>query len=446
MAATMQDADPHQAAACKLTAKLSEAGFRAFLAGGCVRDAIRGKTPSDYDVATDARVEQVAELFPGAKLVGAHFGVAIVRFDDFEFEVATFRSDGSYGDGRRPDTVEFSTPEHDAQRRDFTMNGIFFDPIAGEYIDHVGGQEDIKAELVRAIGDPSARFGEDHLRMLRAVRFAARFGFEIESGTWEAIQSGAPLIAKISAERTRDEVSKILLDKNKVRGFDLLVESGLMAQIVPEILDLKGCEQPPQFHPEGDVFVHTRLMLSLLEVEQPSLALVWSVLLHDIGKPATYTFEEGDRIRFNGHDKVGAEMAEAILRRMKYPNELIDDVCVMVANHMVFKDVQKMRTSKVKRIMARETYRDEMELHRVDCLGSWGGLDNYEFMHAKEEEFANAPIIPPRLVDGRDLLDLGWKAGPAMGETLREIQDLQLEGKLTTKEEALEWLAKNAKP
>jgi poly(A) polymerase len=305
----------------------------------------------------------------------------------------------------------------------------------------VGGREDIDAKIVRAIGDPNARFAEDHLRMLRAIRFAARFGFEIEPETWAAIKVGAPLLKKISAERTRDEMSKILLDDNRVRGFDLLVESGLMEQIVPEILVLKGCEQPPQFHPEGDVFVHTRLMLSLLELDAPSLALVWSVLLHDIGKPATYTFEEGDRIRFNGHDKVGAEMAEVILRRMKYPNELIDDVCIMVLNHMVFKDVQKMRTSKVKRMMARGTFSDEMELHRVDCLGSWGGLDNYDFLNTKAEEFANAPIIPPRLIDGKDLLERGWHAGPAMGKTLREIQDLQLEGKLATKEEALGWLA-----
>ena len=420
--------------------RLQDAGQTAYFAGGCVRDQLRGVAPADYDIATDATPEQVVDLFPNARLVGAHFGVVIIREGEHMFEVATFRNDGSYLDGRRPEQVEFSTPEEDAQRRDFTINGLFFDPVADRLIDYVDGERDIEAGVIRAIGDPDARFGEDHLRLMRAVRFAARFGYEIDPGTWSALLEHAPSLARISAERIRDEFSAILLNGHRVRGFDLLVESGLMAHVIPEILDLKGCEQPPQFHPEGDVFVHTRLMLSLLEGE-PSLPLVLSVLLHDIGKPATYSYdEEAGRIRFNGHDKVGAEMAGRILRRLKYSNEVVGAVFAMVENHMVFKDVQNMRTAKVKRFMARPTYRDEMELHRVDCLGSWGGLDNYEFLHAKEEEFANEPIIPPPLITGTDLIERGWERGPAIGETLRRVQDLQLEGGLKSREEALAWL------
>ena len=390
----MSDPERIRRAACDVVECLQAKGHVAYFAGGCVRDAIRGEHPEDYDIATDATPERVVELFDRVKLVGAHFGVCLVTEQGHKFEVAAFRCDGNYQDGRRPEGVVFSTPEDDAERRDFTINGIFFDPVADDYIDFVGGQKDIADGVVRAIGAPDERFGEDHLRMLRAVRFAARFGYEIETGTWHAMRENAPQLARISAERVRDEFSKIMLDSNRVRGFDLLVESGLMRFIIPEILALRGCEQPAQFHPEGDVFVHTRLMLSLLEGE-PSLPLVLSVLLHDIAKPATFTHEEGDRIRFNGHDKVGAEMAREITRRLKYPNEIVGEVEAMVLNHMVFKDVQHMRTSKLKRLMSRETFQDEMELHRVDCLGSWGGLDNYEFLRDKEVEFANAPIIPP---------------------------------------------------
>ncbi len=420
--------------------RLQGAGHVAYFAGGCVRDALRGAEPSDFDIATSARPQQIVELFERTREVGAHFGVVLVIVGGHEIEIATFRTDGSYGDGRRPDSVEFSSPEEDAQRRDFTINGLFADPLAGGLIDFVGGKADLDAGIVRAIGNPAERFAEDHLRLLRAVRFAARFDFEIEPATWDAMCAGAETLAKISAERLRDEFSKILLDANRVRGFDLLVDSGLMAQLIPEILDLKGCEQPPQFHPEGDVFVHTRLMLSLLE-DEPSLPVVLAVLLHDIGKPATYSYDEKDqRIRFNGHDKVGAGMAAKILKRLKYPNGISDAVVAMVDHHMVFIDVQKMRTAKLKRFMARDTFSDEMELHRVDCLGSWGGLDNYDFLNTKAEEFANEPIIPPPLLDGRDLMRIGWKPGPGLGRILTEIQDRQLEGTLTTREAALEWL------
>ena len=422
---------------------LTAAGHQALLAGGCVRDSLLGKEAKDYDVATSARPEQVIELFPGALTVGAHFGVVIVRHSGHHFEVATFRTDGSYSDGRRPDSVAFATAEEDANRRDFTVNGLFLDPIKNEVIDFVGGRVDLDGRILRAIGDARQRFAEDHLRLLRAIRFSTVLGFEIESQTWAAIVELAPRIASVSAERVRDELTKILLHPQRLRGFDLLVESGLMQVVLPEILVLKGCEQPPQFHPEGDVFVHTRLMLSLLP-EVVSLPLVLSVLFHDIAKPATQTMDDTGRIRFNGHDKLGAEMTDVILRRLKFPNHAIAPTVEAVTHHMIFKDVPKMRTAKLKRFMARPTFEDEMQLHRVDCLGSKGDLSNYEFIRTKQTEFANEPLIPPPLLSGRDLIQQGWKAGPELGRILDAIQTLQLEGQLHTTEDAMAWVRENA--
>ena len=433
----------NKAAAIDIIGKLQEKGHIAYLAGGCVRDMLRGETPKDYDIATSALPEEITSIFTKTREVGVHFGVVIVIVNNQAFDVATFRNDGSYKDGRHPEEVTFSTPQDDTARRDFTVNGIFFDPISEKYIDFVEGKSDIDKKVIRAIGEPNLRFQEDHLRLLRAIRFAARFDYEIEAETWNSIKSNASGISKISKERIRDELTKILLNENRVLGFDLLVESGLMEHIIPQILQLKGCEQPPQFHPEGDVFVHTRLMLSLLK-DAPSIELVLSVLLHDIGKPATYSFdEEADRIRFNGHDKLGAEMSEQILRDLKFSNSIIEDVVQMVANHMTFKDVQKMRQSKLKRFMSRSTFNDEIELHRVDCLGSWGGLDNYDFLNKKMVEFANEPIIPQPLLTGKDLIELGWSPGPDLGQTLNSVQDMQLEGKLNSKDEALDWVKSN---
>ena len=435
--------DSNKAAAVEIIGKLQEEGHIAYLAGGCVRDMLRGEIPKDYDIATSALPEQITSIFSKTREVGVHFGVVIVIKDNQAFDVATFRNDGSYNNGRHPEDVTFSTPEEDTARRDFTINGIFFDPISQKHIDFVNGRSDIEKKVVRAIGDPDLRFQEDHLRLLRAVRFAARFNYEIEEKTWKSIKLNASEISKISKERVRDELTKILLNENRVLGFDLLVDSGLMVHIIPEILQLRGCEQPPQFHPEGDVFVHTRLMLSLLK-DNPSIELVLSVLLHDIGKPATYSFDKAaDRIRFNGHDKLGAEMSNQILRDLKFSNSIIEDVVQMVANHMTFKDVQKMRQSKLKRFMSRSTFSDEKELHRVDCLGSWGGLDNYDFLNEKMIEFANEPIIPAPLLTGKDLIEFGWTPGPNLGETLNSVQDLQLEGTLNSKEEALEWIKAN---
>lgn len=424
----------------KVARRLREHGYQAVFAGGCVRDVLRGVEPHDYDIATSARPEEVMALFPKAKAVGAHFGVVLVRQGGFQFEVATFREDGTYSDGRRPDSVRFSSAEKDAQRRDFTINGLFLDPADNRIIDYVGGRADLEAGVVRAIGEPHQRFREDHLRLLRAVRFATVLDFTIDPQTWQAVTELAPRLAEMAVERVREEFTKILLHPRRVRGFDLLCESGLMAYIIPEVLALKGCEQPPEFHPEGDVFVHTRLMLSLLP-EQVSLPLVLAVLLHDIAKPVTQTWDEAaGRYRFNEHDKVGAQMAEEILRRLRFSNEVIDAVVEMVAHHMAYMNVQKMRPAKLKRFMARPTFEEELELHRVDCLSSHGGLDNLEFLRAKQEEFAREPIIPPRLVTGADLIALGLKPGPVFRHWLEEAQTRQLEGVLTTREEALAWL------
>jgi putative nucleotidyltransferase with HDIG domain len=426
-------------AAFEIIQTLRRAGHEALLAGGCVRDYLLGRAPKDHDVATSATPQQVIRLFPGALTVGAHFGVVIVRRGEEQVEVATFRTDGSYKDGRRPESVTFATAGEDARRRDFTVNGLFRDPEDDRILDYVGGRADLEGRILRAIGDPMKRFEEDRLRLLRAVRFATVLGFEIEPETWRAVRALAHLLPTVSAERIRDEFVKILLHPCRQRGFDLLVESGLMAGIMPEVLALKGVQQPPQWHPEGDVFVHTRLMLGLLPGDAP-LTLVLGVLLHDIAKPATFTVDEDGRIRFNGHDKLGAEMAGEILRRLRFSNEVIEAVQPVVEHHMAFKDVTRMRKSTLKRMMARPSWPDELALHRVDCLGSNGMLDNYEFMVRKAEEFSSEPLIPRPLLSGHDLIALGWKPGRGVGQALSAVQDAQLEGLVATREAALEWL------
>ena len=429
----------------RIVQRLRDAGHVAYFAGGCVRDLLRGEMPKDIDIATDARPELLQKIFPRTYAVGAHFGVVVVLEDGRQFEVATFRSDGVYLDGRHPAEVHFSSPPEDAARRDFTINGMFFDPVSEEVIDYVGGRADLDARLVRAIGDPAQRFAEDRLRLLRAVRFATVLGFEIESATWDALVAGAAAIGEISAERIREEVVRIFLSAQRTRGWDLLERSGLMRAILPEVDAMKGCEQPPQFHPEGDVFRHTRLMLELLP-EQVSLPLVLSVLFHDIGKPPTASVDEAGRIRFNGHDRVGAEMTEEIMRRLRFSRAEIDATVEAVRQHMVFKDVPKMRVAKLKRFMARPTFEDELELHRVDCESSHRMLENYDFLRRKREEFAHEPIIPPPLVRGDDLIALGFKPGPRFGEILEAVETRQLEGTLRDREEALAWVKSEFAP
>ncbi|HZE57772.1 MAG TPA: CCA tRNA nucleotidyltransferase [Chthoniobacterales bacterium] len=428
-----------ESTAREIARRLRSAGHVAYFAGGCVRDLLSGKPPKDVDIATDARPEVVQKLFPRTYAVGAHFGVIVVLENGFQFEVATFRSDGAYLDGRHPVEVHFATAGEDAARRDFTINGMFFDPEKEEVIDSVGGRQDLERKLIRAIGDPGQRFAEDRLRMLRAVRFATVLGFEIDSPTWEAIVASAASITLISAERIREELVKTFLSPNRARGWDLLDASGLMRNILPELEAMKGCEQPPQFHPEGDVFKHTRIMLEMLPPES-SLPLVFSVLFHDVAKPATAVVDEEGRIRFNGHDRIGAEMTEAIMERLRFSRAEIDATVEAVRQHMVFKDVPNMRVAKLKRFMARPTFEDELELHRVDCASSHAMLDNYEFLLKKKEEFANEPIIPPPLVRGDDLIAMGMKPGPKFGEILEAVETRQLEGALRDREEAIEWV------
>lgn len=431
----MRDA---RSTALSFARRLTEAGHVALLAGGCVRDRLLGKEPKDYDIATSAVPGEVVRLFPGANVVGAHFGVVIAKAHGHAVEIATFRTDGSYRDGRRPETVTFSTPEEDAKRRDFTINGLFENPATGEVVDHVGGRADLAARLLRAIGDPAARFAEDSLRLMRAVRFAVALGFDFDHATWRAVCDHADGLSRVSPERIRDEFSRMIVLPDRARALQLLVDSGLLGQFLPEALDLIGCDQPPEWHPEGDVFTHTRIMLGMLG-DSPPLELCLAVLLHDIAKPPTRTLD-GERIRFSGHDALGAEMAEVILRRLKYPNEVIDAAVFMVSRHMQFMNVRQMRTAKLKRFMSAPTFPLELELHRVDCASSNGLTENLDYLTAKQEEFSSAPLLPPPLVNGRDLIEMGQEPGPAFRELLEAVQTEQLEGRLTTRGDALEWI------
>lgn len=420
--------------------RLAEAGHIAYFAGGCVRDRLLGKEPKDYDIATSATPAQVLRLFPGSNEVGAHFGVVIAKSAGHPVEIATFRTDGSYRDGRRPDSVTFSTPAEDALRRDFTINGLFEDPATGTIIDHVGGRADLAAGTLRAIGDPVARFAEDSLRLLRAVRFAVTLGFTIEPATWHAMVAHASGLARIAPERIREEFSRILTLPGRAQGLVLLVDSGLIHHFLPEVLPLIGCDQPPEWHPEGDVFTHTHLMLDILPADAP-LELCLAVLLHDIAKPPTRSVDpDTGRIRFNGHDALGAEMARAILNRLRYPNDTIDAVSFMVSRHMQFMNVRQMRVAKLKRFMAAPTFPLELELHRVDCASSNGCTENLDFLLARRAEFGSTPIIPPPLVTGRDLIDFGLAPGPRFKELLEAAQTEQLEGRLADRVSALAWV------
>ena len=423
-------------AAEKIVRQLTEAGHRAVYAGGCVRDALLQRTYPDVDIATSATPDQVQALFPKASdPQGKAFGVIRLKQEDHVFEIATFRVDGPYLDGRRPSSVTFTTAEEDARRRDFTINGMFFDPLKNEVLDYVGGKSDLTAQTIRAIGDPAARFTEDRLRLFRAIRFAVQLGFQIEPKTWEAIVRLAPESKNLAPERVRDEWVKIFTSPDPARGLDLLHEAGLIAVWIPELLEMRGCAQSPEHHPEGDVWVHTRLLLTHLRNPSPVLAL--SALLHDIGKPRTSRTEPSGRIRFFGHEGVGARMAEEILRRLRFSNDDTTAICACIANHMAFKDAPQMRVSTLKRLLARPTFSEELELHRIDCSSSHGELDIYRFLAAKQSEFSREEIQPKPLVSGHDLQGIGVSPGPKMGVILQQLMDEQLEGKLSNRESAL---------
>jgi poly(A) polymerase len=418
---------------------LQRHGYQALLVGGCVRDLLLHRSPSDFDVTTDATPDRVMRLFPGSLDVGAQFGVVLVPGDEGKVEVATFRCDLGYSDGRHPDQIVYAkTAEQDVARRDFTINGLLMRHDTEEVLDYVGGEADLKNGLVRAIGDSDRRFTEDKLRMLRAIRFAARFAFPVEEKTFASIKRHAAEIHAVSAERVRDELTKLLTEGTARRGFELLDDSGLLQELLPEVAAMKGVEQPPQYHPEGDVWIHTRMMLDGLPAGTSS-TLAWGVLLHDIGKHPTFrsAASTGDRIRFDGHVEVGIPMAEAICKRLRFSGEDTDQVKALVANHMKFKDVTQMRQSTLKRFVRQPRFSEHLELHRLDCGASHGELEAYEAARRLLEETPPEQVRPPRLLTGDDLKDMGYSPGPQFQRILTALEDAQLEGLIRTRDEAI---------
>jgi poly(A) polymerase len=425
------------ARAISIVQQLRAEGYESFLAGGCVRDMLLNKDPQDYDIATSARPEDVQRIFPTTIPVGAQFGVILVVIDGAPFEVATFRHDGDYLDGRRPSTVRFGTLEDDIQRRDFTINGMVYDPVADRVIDLVGGQEDLRRGLVRAIGDPHSRFAEDRLRMIRAVRFAASLRFEIDPPTFAAIRNLAPSIAVISWERIGDEITRILTEGGAQRGFELLDHCGLLQTILPEIVAMKGTAQSPDYHPEGDVFTHTLLLLSHLE--SPSETLAYGCLLHDVAKPICIR-QDGNRITFYGHTEQGAEIAESVLKRLKRGRAVWERVAYLVRSHLRLVQAPRMRLSTLKRFLREEGIEELLELARIDALSSNGDLSYYRFCQERRGELKDDEIRPEPLVRGGDLIELGFKPGPQFKEILRQVEDAQLGGDLHSRDEAIAWI------
>jgi putative nucleotidyltransferase with HDIG domain len=453
----MAPATPQFEAALHIVETLRAAGHEAYLAGGCVRDLLLGRDPVDYDVATSATPDLVLEMFPRTFAVGAHFGVVLVASEAGTgcdqglvaercvTEVATFRSDGAYSDGRHPDGVRYTkSAREDVQRRDFTVNGLLLDPtnlvhsplaVREGLLDYVGGLPDVDAGVIRAIGDPRRRFEEDQLRLLRAVRFAARFGFALEAQTAAAIRALAHRIHAVSRERVRDELTKMLTEGHARRAFELLDETGLLIQVLPEIAKMKGVEQPPQFHPEGDVWIHTLLLLDQLQPGcEPTLA--WGALLHDVGKPPTFRVAP-DRIRFDGHVEVGVAMGAEICRRFRFSNDDTHQILALVENHMRFADALRMKASTLKRFFRLENFPEHLALHRMDCLAAHANLDIYNFVRAAYEAMPEETVRPAPLVTGRELIAAGYTPGPQFKDMLHAIEDAQLEGAIVTQDEAL---------
>lgn len=446
--------------ATKIVRTLRDRGHQSYFAGGCVRDLLLGREPADYDVATDATPRQVMQIFPQTYAVGEQFGVVLVpdtklslgagdpvRLNDSRgqaVEVATFRSDVSYSDGRHPDEVRFTKdPREDAQRRDFTINGMMLDPLTTNnepraILDFVGGRDDLNAGIIRAIGDPDRRLAEDKLRMLRAVRFAARFDYKIDPATMRAIQKLAPQITRVSAERIREELTKMLTEGRAKLAFELLDQSGLLREVLPEIAAMKGVEQSPQHHPEGDVFVHTLLLLDKLKAGG-SKTLAWGALLHDVGKPPTFRIAP-DRIRFDGHVEIGVKMAAEILDRLRFSNYETDQILALVNNHMRFADVQRMKQSTLKRFFRLNAFDEHLELHRMDCLSSNGNLDAYNYSINQRNSIPPEAIRPTPLITGRDLIEAGYEPGPRFTEILHAVEDAQLEGRISTNDEAIKYV------
>jgi poly(A) polymerase len=446
----------HRDAALEVIRVLRRHGHQALLVGGCVRDLLLGREPADYDVATSATPDKVMSIFPETYAVGAQFGVVLVALKVLgepdargHIEVATFRSDGAYLDGRHPDSVRYTTsPQHDVERRDFTINGLLLDPFSnepntlhGEVLDYVEGRLDLERRIVRTIGQPEKRFTEDKLRMLRAVRFAARFGYAIEAETAEAIRKLAGDIHQVSAERIRDELTKMLTEGQARRAFQLLDETGLLREVLPEITRMKGVEQPPQYHPEGDVFIHTLLLLDGLPARCP-LTLAWGALLHDVGKPATFR-RAPDRIRFDGHVEIGVRIAEDLLLRLRFSNHDREQILALVNNHMRFGDVQKMKDSTFKRFVRLEDFDEHLALHRLDCLASHGKLDLYDYTRERLAAIPAGAVRPEPLINGHDLISAGYLPGPRFAEILSAVEDAQLEGTIATRDEAMGFTESN---
>jgi len=423
-----------------LVRQLQAAGYEAFWVGGCVRDFLLGRNPEDYDIATSASPPQIEALFERTIPVGRKFGVIVVVRNGHEFQIATFRAEADYADGRHPETVSFGDAKADASRRDFTINGLFYDPVADRLHDWVGGEADLRRKLVRTIGNPAERFAEDHLRLLRTVRFAAQLGFEIEPETFSAVRALAPKIQLISAERVRDELWKLFRPPHAARGLQLLQDSGLLMEVLPEIAATKGCDQTPDYHPEGDVFNHLLAMLAQLPADAHEL-LPWAALLHDVAKPVTATRNpETGRVHFYNHERIGEDMSVRILERLRFPRKQIEEIANAVRYHMQFKDVPLMRKATLRRMLLRPTFPLELELHRLDCLGSHGQLDIYERMIAEARSLDEKPSLKPPLLNGDDLLNLGMKPGPDIGAVLQELRDKQLQEEIATPAEAREWV------
>ncbi len=469
-----------ESCAARIAAKLQDAGFSAYFVGGCVRDRLMGIAPKDYDIATSARPQEVGRLFPRTVAVGAAFGVVRVLEKGGSYEVATFRSDGAYPDGRRPSRVTYSSdPRLDVQRRDFTINGMLYDPSSRQVLDFVGGERDIRSGVIRTIGSAELRFREDKLRLVRAVRFAARFGYELEKETLAALRDQAEEVTRVSPERIREELARVLTEGYAADGIRRLQEVGLLVHLLPEVTDLQGVPQPPEFHPEGDCWVHTLLMLELMDrsgtkserklpggegpdrpadrsallpsvpfgeamVPYPSVTLAMGVLLHDIGKPST--FERSDRIRFNGHADVGARMALRVCERLRFSRKQQERITALVRDHLKFIDLPRMRASTLKRFLGQEGFEEHLELHRLDCLGSHGNLDNWRLAAEMLERSVPEELHPQPILTGNDLIQMGYTPGPVFREILGSLRDAQLENQVKTRRQATAWVSARFDP
>jgi poly(A) polymerase len=440
-----RSADDKRKQAEEIVLRLKKAGYEAYFVGGCVRDFVMGVIPDDYDIVTSALPDQVTALFERTVAIGAKFGVIAVIVEGHPFEVATFRSEDVYIDGRRPSEVYFTSAKEDVFRRDFTVNGLLMDPVTGEITDYVDGLADIGKKIIRTIGDSDKRFREDHLRMLRAIRFTANLNFSLDSSTQEAIGKNVAQIKKISAERIQDELTKLLTRSGTRRGLELMAQTGMLREILPEVDAMQGVEQPPRFHPEGDVWQHTLMMLEIMSEEKSTRinpVLAWGTLLHDVGKPVSRS-EDENGVHFYGHVQLGEKIADETMQRLKFSRAQREAVINLIGQHMNFMNVQKMRPARLKRFLRMPDFDLHLELHRLDCLASHGMLDNYEFCRNQLETLTAEELHPLRLLNGDDLIGLGFTPGKIIGEILHALEDEQMEGRISSRDEAKIFVEEN---